>query len=148
MLLLRRKLPCAACFGAFQKDITALATGLIRSAGILLSVKAVRFVTLPPEKVPVSGSKILILLVYAEKSPFLRAAVGTQMLLASNRGRESLMLSYEKKKKLLFFPFYTFGILIGPPRVRPGRFEKLYGLPWPWALPKKSLAAQPPGSSQ
>jgi hypothetical protein len=44
-------------------------------------------------------------------------------LVASKRGRESLICSIRKKKKVLFFPLYTLGIEIGPPIVKPGRFR-------------------------
>src|ERR1044072_4748184 len=104
MLLLIRNPVGAGCFGPPRNGNTAFATGFIRSAGMMLSLKGVRLVVLPPANVPVSGSKIVTTFLKAEKSPFARAAVGAQMLFASKRGRESLMLSYEKKKKVLFFP--------------------------------------------
>src|SRR6267143_3371205 len=84
-----------------------------------------------------------------EKSPAFIASVGTKTELpASKRGRESRIPSYPKKKNVLSFPLYIFGMRTGPPTLPPGRFEKLNGRPWPLEFPKKSLAAMPPGSIQ
>ena len=54
-----------------------------------------------------------------EKSPCFWAAVGTVLRLED--GSSYRILSKEKKKKVLFLPSCTLGILTGPPRVAPKR---------------------------